>query len=100
MNNELKMNLDGVEILDSWFEDLDALEEKLKEIKRHISKVKKERKEQPYLILKDPLGKNPPRVVTQYRLFKREEGGGLLSENYRDATEEEIAWMDEQEMME
>lgn len=36
-----------IEILDTWFEDIDRLEEDVKKARNHLAKAKRERKKQP-----------------------------------------------------
>ena len=83
---ELKTSLEGIEIMDSWKVDLEALRDKRDKISQEIRMVEAERKKQPSLILKSLLDE-------EYYVTNRwfiEKGSILVCESKRKATPEEV----------
>jgi hypothetical protein len=91
MNNKtLVTDLCDLEILPSWYEDIDSIKERIKALRRHLRQVEKERKEQPPLIFSSPLtGKVI--VATSYRIIRIDAEGRcqIMAERKRPYVESE-----------
>jgi len=95
MNRKIVKTLDDVELKESWTWDIDQMRDDMNALKRKIRLAEKERKEQPYLLMQDALGKYV--VLSSYQLAKNEDGSNyLIAGSRRYATPEEIAEANEE----
>ena len=99
MNREVRTNLDGVKILDSWFEDLGELKEQCYKLQRYIQRVERARKSQPILLLRNEVTGNVEHI-NQFHLENKGSDLFIVAESRRPATAEETEWFEEQEAKE
>lgn len=65
-------DLSDVDILKSWYWDIEQLNDQVNELRKTIRKAEKERKLQPPLLLE---GINGPVVATQYQILRIDDEG-------------------------
>jgi len=87
---DIRTRLEPEEILESWYWDMDELQDELNRLRRKVAKAKRERKKQPALIVKSAI-QGEYYVTNQYQLMRTNDGLiTMVAESRRKATPEEI----------
>jgi hypothetical protein len=72
----------GVEILDSWFEDIDELEDEVRVKRNYLNKVKRERRKQPTLNVETIINKEKRTMKAGYQILITKDGNPFYCEDF------------------